>query len=72
MCDTCAGSHVGDTVDRTIPDNILNINIVANQCLTVVVHIDDTHQSVAVQSKIQTDRRVLTERIEGIIGTDCR
>ena len=60
--------HVSHRVHRTEPNDVLNVDVVANQCLRIVVDVDDAHQSVAPLSEEIQEGGVLPEGIIRISG----
>ena len=62
------GGHVGHTVDRAIPHDVLDIDIIPDQGLHVVVDVDDAYQAIALLTEVVEERRVLTERIISVVG----
>ena len=44
--------HVVYTFYRTIPYDIVDTDVVADECLNIIIHINDTHESVTVQTEI--------------------
>ena len=65
---THLGSHVGHALHRAVPNDVLDVDVVADEAFTVVVDVDDAHQSVALLSEVIQERRVLTERVVGVVG----
>ena len=55
--------EVVNAVHAAIPYDVLDVDIVAEDSLTVVVYVDDSYESVSVQTEIIQERRVLSERI---------
>ena len=41
-------SHVGHAVHLSVPYDVLDVYVVAQQVFLIVVHIDDTHQTFAM------------------------
>ena len=60
--------HVGHTVDRTIPHDILDVDVVAYKDFLVVVNVDDAYQAIAHLTKVVQERRVLTEGVVCVVG----
>ena len=60
--------HIVNTVHRTIPHDIVNVDIVADEGLDVVVNINHTYETVALLTEIIEERRILTERIICVVG----
>ena len=61
------GCHVGHALYGTIPDDVFDVDVIADEAFAVVVDVDDAYQSVALLTEVIEERRVLTERIIGII-----
>ena len=59
--------HVGHALNGTIPDDVFDVDVIADEAFAVVVDVDDAYQSVALLTEVIEERRVLTERIIGII-----
>ena len=68
--DSGLGSHIGHTVHRTEPDDILDVYVVAHEVLLVVIHIDNASQALAMKPEEIEERAVLAETIDvaGIVG----
>ena len=60
--------HIVHALNRAIPHDILNVDIVSNQDVAVIIDIDNAYQSVALQTEIIEERRILTERVVTVIG----
>ena len=56
------------TVNRPIPHDVVNVDVVANECVGVVVNVDYSNKSIALYAEIVEERRVLTEWIVSIVG----
>ena len=52
ICHTDSIRHVPYGVDAAIPDDVVNINIIADERLSVIVNVDDADQSVTLLSEI--------------------
>ena len=67
---TFAYSHlcgkVDHTVNRAIPHDVLDVDVVADEHFAIIVYVDYAHKTVALLTEIIEERRVLTERIVGI------
>lgn len=63
MGHTHLGGHVAHTVNRTVPHDVLNINVVTHKRLAVVVDVDDTHETVTLLSEKIKEGGVLPERV---------
>ena len=61
-------SHVSHAVHRTIPHNVFNVDVVAQEILLIGIHINHAHKSFALLSEIVEKRRVLAEWRIGIVG----
>ena len=68
LCHAHLGSHVGHALHRAVPHDVLDVDVVADEAFAVVVDVDDAHQSVALLSEVIQERRVLTERVVGVVG----
>ena len=44
--------HVVHAVDAAKPNNVLDIDVIAYECLDVVIDVDNAYKTVAVQSEI--------------------
>ena len=55
-------------VNRPIPYDVFNVDVVANECVDVVVDVDYSNKSIALYAEIVKERRVLTEWIVSIVG----
>ena len=55
-------------VNRPIPHDVVNVDVVANECVGVVVDVDYSNKSIALYAEIVEERRVLTEWIVSIVG----
>ena len=58
--------EVMHAVHAAIPYDVFDVDVVAEDCLTVVVDVDHSDESVSVLSEIIQERRVLSERIIAI------
>ncbi len=62
--------HICYTVYTAVPDDVVYVDIVAEQILLVIVDIDDADESVALQAKVVEECAVLTEVVDiaGVVG----
>ena len=63
-----AGGHLANAVNRTIPNYVFYVNVVAEEKLAVVVYVDNSHEARLSQSEIVEERRVLAEGAIGVRG----
>lgn len=56
-----------NTVNASVPYDVYEVDVVANQGFNIVVYIYHTYQTVALQSEIIEKCRVLTERVISVI-----
>ena len=49
-------SKVGNTIDRSVPNNIFDVDVVADKHFVVVVYVDDAYESVALHPEIVAER----------------
>ena len=59
--------HVVDAVDRAVPDDVLYRDVITDECLDVVVDVDDAHEPVPVLSEIIQERGVLPEGAVAVV-----
>ena len=64
---TDLGGHVADTLDRTVPDDVINVDLVAHKELPAAVGVDNAYQTVAFLPEEVEERTVLAELV-GIGG----
>ena len=69
---THLGGHVGYTVHRAIPHDILDIDVVTHQDFLIVVDVNHTHQPVTLLPEVVQERRVLAERVISVVGIVAR
>ena len=65
-------SHIVHTVYASVPNDVFNVYVVANECLDVIVYIYHTNQSVSVLSEVIQERRVLSKRCIPVIREIAR
>ena len=70
MCHATLCCQVRNTVNTAEPNDVLNVDVVANEVLPVIVNVDDASQAFAVLPIEVKERAVLTEAIyvAGIVG----
>lgn len=56
-----------NTVNASVPYDVYEVDVIANQGFNVVVYIYHTYQTVTLQSEIIKECRVLTERVIPVI-----
>ena len=59
--------HVADTLDRTVPDDVVDVDFVAHEEFPAAVGVDDADQAVTLLSEEVQERAVLSELV-GIGG----
>ena len=59
----CAAGHVGHAVNRTIPYDVVDVDVVADKSLGALVQVDYSYQPVAAETEIIQERRILAERV---------
>ena len=52
VCHATHASHVFHAVHTAVPNDVVDIDVVSNERLHVIVHIDDSYESVSLQSEI--------------------
>ena len=55
--------HVGHAVHLSEPDDVLDVDVVADEPFPAFVGIQHAHQPFAVQAEVVEERRVLTELV---------
>ena len=50
---TDLGGHVADTLDRTVPDDVINVDLVAHKELPAAVGVDNAYQAVVAHQLAQ-------------------
>ena len=64
-------SHVVNTVHATVPHDVVDIDVVADECLNVVVNINHAYETVALLTEIIEEGGILTERIICVVRIVC-
>ena len=44
--------HIVHAMNRAIPNDVLNVDIVTNQDVAVVINVDNAYQSITLQTEI--------------------
>ena len=61
-----AGGHLSHAVNRTIPNDVLYVDVVAIEHLAIAVNINHSHKPRLLQPEVVEERGVLTEGVVGI------
>ena len=64
--------HVSNRINTSIPNDVINVDVVTNECLGVVININHTNEPITLHTEVIEERRVLAERIITICREVCR